>query len=142
MEVRVFQDAGSFLERAGPFLLADEAGHNLLLGVAATLIAMPRAGAAPPYLVTVERRGAVLGAAIQTPPSNLILSRLNDPVATVAAIVADRQQRLPDLPLPGVIGPRRESRVFAETWGAATGKTAQLARSERIYQLARVTGPE
>ncbi len=76
MEVRLFAAADAFLERAGPFLLADEARHHLLLGIAGSLIARPRDDSVPPYLATVERRGVVIGVAIQTSPSNLILTNL------------------------------------------------------------------
>ena len=34
-------DAGAFLEQAGPLLLADEARHNLILGISGTLRESP-----------------------------------------------------------------------------------------------------
>ena len=37
VQVRPVADAADFLEQAGPLLLADEARHNLMLGIAGTL---------------------------------------------------------------------------------------------------------
>jgi len=48
--------------------------HHLLLGIARTLVARPPGDGMPPYLATTERRGMVIGAAMQTPPSNTMLS--------------------------------------------------------------------
>ena len=39
--VRLLEDAGAFLEQAGPLLLADEARHNLILGISGTLRESP-----------------------------------------------------------------------------------------------------
>ena len=41
MEVVAFTDPVAFRERVSPFLLTDEARHNLLLGIAGALVERP-----------------------------------------------------------------------------------------------------
>ena len=69
MDLRRFDDAATFLGRAGDFLLAREAEHNLLLGICAELRRRPDYyGGDPPYLATVEAGGAVVAVAVRPPP--------------------------------------------------------------------------
>ena len=73
MDVVQLSDAAEWLERAGPLLLADEARHNLVLGLAGTL--RDRPGLYPEHhLWLVEADGAVVAAALRTPPYRLVLA--------------------------------------------------------------------
>ena len=49
-----------FLERAGAFLLAREAEHGLILGLAARLLPNPRLYGSDPYLAVVETDGCLI----------------------------------------------------------------------------------
>jgi len=64
--------AEEFLERAGALLLADEARHNLMLGVAGNVRDMPGLFAEAHFWIV---DGA---AAMQTPPYNVIVAKPRD----------------------------------------------------------------
>lgn len=130
MDVRLDDDPRAFLEAAGPLLLADEARHNLLLGLATTLLD------APPFypawqLWVVEENAEVVGAALMTPPHNLVLARPRDPsvLEALAAAVDD---------LPGVVGALPEVELFASAWSARTGAVPHPRFAQGIYALERV----
>jgi uncharacterized protein len=131
MEVRVVDDPAAFLEAAGPLLLADEARHNLALGLAGTL----RDGASlyPEHrLWLVEAGGEVVGAALRTPPYNLVLAR-----PTTAEALGLLASSL-DEDLPGVVGAVPEVDVFAAAWAEKAGVTFRVHYRQGIYALERV----
>jgi hypothetical protein len=71
--------AGEFLERSGEWLERAEAENNLLLGISKYFVTNLSRTNVNPYLLTVEDRGILLGAAIMTPPRHLIISGMPDP---------------------------------------------------------------
>jgi hypothetical protein len=132
--VKELDDPRAFLEAAGPLLLADEARHNLVLGLAATLRDHP---AVYPerrlWLVLVD--GRAVGAALQTPPFNLVLARPADEDALRAlaeALDADRVE------LPGVTGAVPEVDAFAAAWEELSGRHARARMAQRIYRATAV----
>lgn len=127
-----------FLERAGAFLLAREAEHNLMLGLAGRLVPNPRLYGSDPYLAVVEVAERVVGAALRTPPYGLVLSEIDDARA-VDAIAADVHEVFGTL--PGVLGPVDDVRRFVELWETYAGASGRLAVAERIYQADSVTRP-
>jgi len=120
-----------FLERAGPLLLADEARHNLPLGIAATLRETPDYYPEAHFWV-VEDGGAVVGAALLTPPHNLVLARPSAPTALDVLVGAMDDE------LPGVTGARPEAEEFAALWVAARGGSHETRTEMRIHALAEV----
>ena len=73
MEVVRLGDAATFLAQAEPLLLADEARHNLILGIAGTIRDSP--GHYPARsLWLVREDDEVVAAALRTPPHKLILA--------------------------------------------------------------------
>jgi hypothetical protein len=73
VNVESFADAGAFLAEAGLLLLADEARHNLILGIAANLRDHP--GLYEKHGLRLVRDGShSVGAALRTPPFNLVLA--------------------------------------------------------------------
>jgi predicted GNAT family acetyltransferase len=134
MHVRRFSDAAEFLAEAGPLLLADEARHNLILGLAGTIRDRP-GYYGEFHLWTVERAGDVVAAALQTPPYNLVLGQAADEEALeelAGAISSD------GIELPGVIAAIPEADRFADAWELLTGTTRRLRRAQRIYRLGEV----
>jgi uncharacterized protein len=131
VKLRVVEDAAAFLDAAGPLLLADEARHNLILGLAGTLRDDP---ALYPQrrLWLVEDGPEVVGAALRTPPLNLILARPRSDAALeqLAATV--------DGDLPGVVGALPEVEDFAAAWAERTGATPRLAFRQGVYALEHV----
>jgi predicted GNAT family acetyltransferase len=144
MDLRRFPSATAFMAVAGPFLEAREAEHNLIFGICAGLEAdaaalnpsRVRAPADEPYFAVVSDRGHVVGAALRTPPRDLVLSELDDDAA-VSALVED----LVGEPLPGVIGPKKHAAAFAQAWLRRSGSAARWAMGERIFRLTEVKPP-
>lgn len=126
----------AFTRRVSDFLLAREAEHNLLLGIAATLQTRPEIYDAPPYLAAVEDHGKVIAVALRTPPHNLLLSETVDDAA-VDVLAEDARRAYATL--PGVLGPVRRSRIFAERWRQLSGQPFRRGMAQRIYQLNAVT---
>jgi predicted GNAT family acetyltransferase len=137
-EVRRFDHAQEFLAKAGAYLGAREAEHNLLLGLAGVLSARPNLYRSTPYFAAVQRDGAVVAAALRTPPHNLVLSEVAEPAA-VDALANDAAEAFGEL--PGVVGPKEASRRFAKLWSQATGRPAEPAMAERIFRAAAVRPP-
>lgn len=129
MDVVQLSDPGEFLERAAPLLLADEARHNLILGIAGTLRDHP--GLYPDSaLWLVEHGGRAAGAALRTRPLNLVLAR-----GTEAAVDALAQSL--DEDFPGVVGAVPEVDRFV----AARGSDAVPRARQAIYALSAVVPP-
>src|SRR5262245_9803598 len=77
MDTRRFADAEAWLDPVAPLLLLDEARHDLILGIASTLVRHPSVYAES-RLWAVEHDGILVGAALQTPPHNLVVARPAD----------------------------------------------------------------
>jgi predicted GNAT family acetyltransferase len=138
LQVHRFSTVDAYLAMAGAYLAAQEAEHNLILGLCTSIRRFPESFAdAPPTLHAVTTDGErVVGAALRTPPDNQILSEADDPAVAAALADALAAERL-----PGVIGPKMVVARFAERWAAVNGRRARHALSERIFQLDRVIPP-
>jgi predicted GNAT family acetyltransferase len=130
VEVDLVADPAEFLEAAGPLLLADEARHNLILGLAATV----RDTAIYPghRLWVVRDGGGVVGVAQRTPPYPLALARPRDPGAIGALVDAIDEE------LPGVVAAVPEAQDFADAWAARTGVGLRQRFAQGIYALSEV----
>ena len=136
MEVRRCRNADEFLERAGDFLAAREAEHNLMLGLTGRLRETPLMyGDTAPYFAVVEDGGRVVAAAMRTPPHNLILSEVDDERA-LDALAEDARATYSEL--PGVLGPTAAAERFVSLWGAAGERTL----AQRAHRAESVTPPE
>ena len=129
MEVVQLFDPADFLERAEPLLLADEARHNLILGLAGTLRDHPHVYPES-ALWLAEQAGTVVGAALRTPPHNLVVGRGSDDALDALA-------RAIEGPLPGVVGAVPEVDSFVAAWGARAEPRVRQA----IYALHAVVPP-
>jgi uncharacterized protein len=129
--------APAFLDTATEYLVEREAEHNLIFGICATLAADP-GYASEPYLATVSKAGRVVGAAVMTPPWNLVLSRMDDPDA-LTALATDLDDR--GISIPGTTGPVETARRFADRWCRTHGLEAGPGIAERIYRLEQVVPP-
>jgi predicted GNAT family acetyltransferase len=124
-------NAAAFLAEADDLLLADEARHNLILGIAGTVRDAPELY--PLRMFWLARHGAhVVGAAMRTPPYNLILARPESPAALAALAEAVSDE------LPGVVGAVPESEEFAELWAANAGARARTHMRQGVYALEHV----
>ncbi|TML45662.1 MAG: GNAT family N-acetyltransferase [Actinobacteria bacterium] len=131
MQVRRVEDPADFLDAATPLLLADEARHNLMLGIAGTLRDHP--SRYPEYrLWLVKERSATVGAALRTPPHKLVLARprADSALEALAAGIDDE--------LPGVVAALPEAETFAAAWATKIGTTPRKTRAEGLFALERV----
>jgi predicted GNAT family acetyltransferase len=131
MDVRRLDDPAAFLEAASPLLLEDEARHNLILGIAATLRDSP-SHYSERRLWVVEDNAEVVGAALQTPPHNLVVARPRNDAAIEALAAAI------DAELPGVNGAVPEVELFAAIWTERTSRTPRTTFAQGLFQLERV----
>jgi uncharacterized protein len=137
MQARRLSDATEFLAAATPLLLEDEARNNLILGIAGVL--RDRPGYYPEFrLWLIEDGTEVVGAALQTPPYNLVLAQPTDdaaPAGLADAIAGEGVE------LPGVVGAPPEVDRFTDVWETRSDSTRRLRRSQRIYRLTAVRSP-
>lgn len=129
--VERIDDPTRFLADAGPLLLADEARHNLILGLAETIRDNPQVY--PDHSFWLVRDGAaVIAAAMRTPPHNLLIARPGDAAALEA--LADHLSET----LPGVQGAVPEVDVFADAWCERRQVHARVVFEQGIYALRAV----
>jgi predicted GNAT family acetyltransferase len=131
MHAERLEDAAEFLTEAGPLLLADEARHNLILGIAGTIRDSPDVYPLRSLWV-VRKEGRPVAAAIRTPPYNLILARPESPVALEALADGIAEE------LPGVNGCVPEAEEFAELWAERSGARPRTNMRQGIYALQQV----
>jgi uncharacterized protein len=137
MDLIAHADVQSFLEAANPVLLRDEAGHNLIYGICATLIEAP--DAFPDFsLWTVAADGEPLLALLMTRPYNIVVGRPAEPAAVPFAAKALREA---GVVLPGVTGALPEADVFADEWERLTRATRRLRMAQGVYALRAVREP-
>jgi predicted GNAT family acetyltransferase len=125
-------DATAFLSEAEPFLLADEARHNLILGIAGTIRDAPDLYPLR-NLWLVRDGGEVVAAALRTPPFNLVLARPRSTtaLAALAETVAGEE-------IPGVVGTEPEVHEFAEAWSRHSGTPGRVDMRQGVYALDQV----
>jgi uncharacterized protein len=129
--------AGEFLGRAGEWLERAEAENNLILGISKYFVTNEGRANVKPYFLAIEDSGILLGAAIMTPPRHLIISRMLDP-----ALLALTDYFLKEsIKVPGVVGPKSTTQLFADYWKIKTEKSSRLKISQRIYACERVVVP-
>ena len=132
MEIVHLDDAAEFLDRAGPLLLADEARHNLILGIAGTVRDRPHVYPERRFWL-VEDGGAVVGAALRTPPHNLVLAQGRDDAVALLGREAGE--------VPGVVGAVPEVDRFVEAWLAEHGGTAETRFEQGVYAADAISSP-
>ncbi|MBP2473861.1 putative GNAT family acetyltransferase [Crossiella equi] len=139
MDAQVHNDPKLFWAVAGPHFLADPVHHTLAITVMRRCLAGEEAGYRDPLMLTVhDNSGALVGAALRTPPHPLLVSGL--PTAAVPAAVD--ALRLHDPGLSGVTGPRDSVEAVTTAWIAATGHLAHEHPPARAYRLERLVPPD
>jgi predicted GNAT family acetyltransferase len=121
-------NADSFLDQAGPLLLADEARNNLVFGIAGLLRENPSRYPGARFWVAFDA-GEPVAAALRTPPFNLVLAkpRDNDALAVLADIIDDKP--------PGIVGARPEVDAFTRLWAERHGITPRPLRAQGVFAL-------
>ncbi len=131
MQVRRFDDPGAFREAATPYLLRDEARHNLLLGISTTLIQRPDLYEAFDLWVVADGED-VTAVALRTHPLNLVLSQPSSDAALDVLVdrLLQEQQAL-----PGVIAALPELEAFVGAWTSANDLDATRVFRHGVYEL-------
>jgi predicted GNAT family acetyltransferase len=132
------RDAYEFEVQAGAFLRAREPENNLILGLITGLKGGRTFGPEPPFFVVVRDGGVPVGAAMRTPPLNLILAAGTEERAL--APILDRLET-EAREIPGMSGPKALVAEAAKAWSARHGVPARIAMAQRIYQLTAVVPP-
>ena len=131
MDVETVDGSDAFLERAGALLGADEARHNLAFGILSTARAHPELYPELRGWVAWDA-GTAAGAALRTPPFNLVVVQPTDERALDALAVAI------DDALPGVVGAVPEVDVLAAAWAGRRGVRLETRFEQGVYALRRV----
>jgi GNAT superfamily N-acetyltransferase len=133
MRYAAVADPAEFMERAAP-LLADEARHNLILGVGKTLLRSPEVY--PDYhafIVSADHEPTA--AALMTPPYNLILADVASEEALDALVDGIATA---GIAVPGAIGNQPTIGRFVERWKIRLDVTACLRMAQGVFALDRV----
>ena len=141
MELTILQDPDELTERAGRYLVAHEAEHNVVLGHLANLSGgwvYGGAAGSGPLLCLVENDAGVAAAAVYVPPRNLAVSLARSPAATLTSA---RGLHAREAALPGVFGPAAEASTFAAEWARLGGLKARRAAAMEAYRLNVVRPP-
>ncbi len=137
MRFESLDDPAGFLERAAQ-LLADEARHNLMLGICHTLIRSP--GVYEEFeLFLLSGDDGPAAAAIMTPPYNLIIADFGSP--RIAGKICDGLIRA-EISFPGVIGNRPTIDHFVGAWTERTGERFRLSMEQGVFALTAVAEDE
>lgn len=134
MLVRRFDDPTAFQEAATPYLLRDEARHNLLFGISTTLIQRPDLYEAFDLWV-VSEEDEVTAVALRTHPFNLVLAQPSSDTALdmlVDRLVQERQV------IPGVIAAIPELEAFVGAWTSENALDATRVLRHGVYELREV----
>ena len=137
MRTEVIADPGELRERAAP-LLADEARHNLILGIVGTLISSPEVYP-DSRLYLVSDGSNPRSVAVMTPPYDLVVADTNEPSAITAlvdALVNDA------VTVPGALGNRPTIDLLVREWENATGDELTLQMAQGVFALVEVAEVE
>ncbi|MDY7021492.1 MAG: GNAT family N-acetyltransferase [Cyanobacteriota bacterium] len=135
MKVNYRDNPQSFYQQTQEYLLRYEAEHNLLLGIAQTLIRSPERYGDQTSLIIVEEEGKIKAIAMQTPPYNFLISKVEDFTA-IDILIQDLYQN--KISLPGVSGLTDETEYFVQKWHHLTHQPYEIEMYLRIHQLKQV----
>jgi GNAT superfamily N-acetyltransferase len=134
VEVLRLADPAEFRARTRDLLMADEARHNLHLGVTGLLVEHPEVYPEFHLWLVLDASRPVL-AAFMTPPFNVAISR---PEAAGAIEELANAIAEDGLSPPGVTAADPEVHAFARAWSSRTGQAASPHMAQRIYRLTSV----
>ena len=143
MDVKIHTDLQTFADQVYPFLLRDEADNNVMLGMLHRRLAAFRNGqqldkGEPPLFCSVIDNGKVVGAASQTPPYGLNLTRM--PSTAINAVVEALAKHA--VQLYGAHGPSEISAAFAAAWTARKGVVVTRRKPLFFYKLSSPLFPK
>jgi predicted GNAT family acetyltransferase len=127
-------DAATFLNICGGFLMAHEALLNLPFAIARQCIEDPERYRGRNYFAAVEGSQGIEGGALMTSPHRLQAFMKPDAIALVVQDLAENRWHV-----PGVTGPQAGARAFAAAWCDQHPLRAECHHRLRAFQLTTVT---
>jgi predicted GNAT family acetyltransferase len=134
MHLQRFEQIEPFWQVAEPFLAQREAEHNLLFGIAGTVLAGNHHYESV-YMAIVYEGDMVVAVALRTLPYPLLLS-CDVPDEAIRLLVDDLHAFNPSL--SGVTADKATAKRLAEAWSARTGDPHFVKIAMRIYRLTTV----
>lgn len=117
-------------------LLEREAENSLMLGLCRSLVAENKLPENT-LLLAVTKNSIPYTAAVQTPPYNLIISKSDkDALNELTNYFAQNKVKI-----PGVVGPKVETTVFAKIYSSKMNCNYQLGMDQRIYEAKHINVP-
>lgn len=135
--VERYESAHRFLDEAGPWLAANEAENNLILGLAHSLAGTDHPFHEPIFLAAVKERGRIVGCAVRPPPDHLDLTPM--PLGSASLLVASAADHCPDLDSIG--GEAAAASEFADAWVGLHGGVSRIAHRWTWLALHAVRSP-
>jgi predicted GNAT family acetyltransferase len=124
----------AFLELASPLLSASEARHNLMLGIAGTLVSQP--DVYPVHrLWVVTDAGRPVAAALRTPPHHLVLA---DPIDQAALEPLLESALETEGDVEGIVANGPFAQAAASIWTSLTGTVITLEFAQGVFELTQV----
>jgi predicted GNAT family acetyltransferase len=137
MIVTTYPNANKFLAKTQAVLEKNEAANNLILGLSLRLSQFLPEAHHPPYFATVTNQGALLLAAMMSPPRALVLyTELSDWHEALDLLL--QELAVQQWPIAGVTGLSPLSQAFAAAWARLTQTNYQLRMHNRLYELRQV----
>jgi predicted GNAT family acetyltransferase len=135
MRITVYTDGQDWLDAARDFLLRDEVPNALPYGIGERVARGTEYTDTAPFMAVITDGGAVVGAALMTPPHPLLIARGTAPAAFPALIDALRDN---GWTFTTLISAQAEAEAFAAAWHTVTGGDHRIMKRQRIYRLAQV----
>jgi uncharacterized protein len=128
-------DPSAFAAAAGPLLLLAPARHNLMLGIADLLRRRPEIYPTFHLWTVTAGDGTTVGAALQTPPHNVVIAQ---PLAAGALETLADAIHAAGVRPPGVVGALPEAEAFAAAWTSRVDGSATVSTRQGVYELRTV----
>ncbi len=142
MKAITYTSATAYAEYAHHDLYKREALHNLPIGILNRCVKQEQEGGQtepPPYFLTIKNGHESLLYLMMTPPYNMgVFGEPLNPSIKSAVECAIDYLLSEGVPLPGVIGEKSISELFATIWSEKTGESYKMAMDQRIYKLTKV----
>lgn len=143
MTWQLTDDIVAFDEATGAFLAAEATRNTLLISIPAVLRRrgpLAFGDQSPRYGWFEDADAQVRAALVQTPPHPMLLSELPDGAADAAASLVQALLAA-DWRIPGINAPTATADAVAAAWCAATGASAAIRMTTRLYVLGELVGP-
>jgi len=138
MKVDFAATAQEFLSYVGYLFVSNEARYSLIHGLAKRLVDNPHYyGKDDPWFCTVSDDGAILAAAMRTPPYRVILAHFCGNPVDIAGVLVESIVKLSRV-IPGTTGDLKLADEFARQWCSQLGVHIEDVMVERIYKMERL----